>query len=190
MPTSFTGARAMLTLALLSAACRPSAPGETDDTDEALIANAMSGGPRSIAQNAAIAMRTPTGEMRILRRGANGYTCMPDGARTPNNTPMCIDAPGLAWVQALRNHSEPPDGPVAVAYMLQGSAFPSFDDPFATPESAGGKWFTTGPILMIMNVRGKLAGYSAEGRDPSAPFIMFQGTPYEHLMIPVAAPVQ
>ena len=150
----------------------------------------MSAAPGYIAQNATVTMRNSAGEMRMLRKGTNGYTCMPDNPGNPGNMPMCIDAAGLAWARAMRDRKEPPSGgPVAVAYMLQGSAFPSYDDPFAKQPPAGGKWVTTGPVLMIMNVRGMLSGYSAEHRDPKEPFIMFQGTPYEHLMIPLATPM-
>jgi hypothetical protein len=189
LPT-LTSRTIALTAAFCCAACGAGAPSGTPVGDEALIANAMSAAPSHIAQNAAVTMRTPEGQMRMLRKGTNGYTCMPDNPRNPGNMPMCIDAPGLAWARALRDRREPPSGgAVAVAYMLQGSAFPSYDDPFAKQPPAGGKWETTGPVLMIMNVRGMLSGYSAEHRDPREPFIMFQGTPYEHLMIPLATPM-
>lgn len=157
--------------------------------DEALIASAMSAAPDHIAQAATILARQSEGQMRTLRQGSNDYTCMPDNPDTPGNMPMCIDVAGLAWVRALMRREEPPaDAPVSIAYMLQGASFPSYDDPFAREPAANGRWQHTGPVLMIMNVRGMLRGFPVRDPSPEAPFVMYQGTPYEHLMVPVRSP--
>ena len=40
---------------------------------------------------------------------------------------------------------------------------------------------------MIVNSKGVLAGYTSGGGHPDTtkPYIMWEGTPYEHLMIPI-----
>lgn len=156
--------------------------------DDALIANAMSAAPDHIARGATVLVRQSDGQMRVLRQGSNDYTCMPDNPDSPGNMPMCVDAAGLAWVTALMRREEPPAGaPVSIAYMLQGSSFPSYDDPFPREPATEPRHYT-GPVLMIMNVRGILRGFPVQDPSPEAPFVMYQGTAYEHLMVPVRPP--
>lgn len=182
------GDRFAVTLAgaVLAGACAAEAPrNEATGEDAPLIASAMSAAPEFIARGATILVRTETGQPRTIREGTNGWTCFPDNPKTPGNMPMCADRAGMAWMQATMMKREPPEGPVSVAYMLQGSAFPSLDDPTVKEPAAGAKWMVTGPILMIMNVRGRLAGIPAESPNLNEPFVMWKDTPYEHLMVPV-----
>jgi hypothetical protein len=50
---------------------------------------------------------------------------------------------------------------------------------------AGEKWIDTGPHIMIMNIGDHFAGYPTTAANTKAPYVMFAGTPYAHLMIPV-----
>jgi hypothetical protein len=48
-------------------------------------------------------------------------------------------------------------------------------------------WVQTGPHVMIVGPRVKeMTGYSRtlDVADPNQPYVMFPGTPYEHLMLP------
>ena len=47
-------------------------------TDEELIASAMKAAPKDVAENATIVVPGDKGAMRTLRKGTNGFTCMPD----------------------------------------------------------------------------------------------------------------
>ena len=38
--------------------------------------------------------------MKTLRKGSNGWTCMPDAPATPGPDPMCFDANAGKWVDA------------------------------------------------------------------------------------------
>jgi hypothetical protein len=158
-------------------------------SDEDLIASAISAAPEAVSREARVVVRGRGGEMRTLREGSNGFTCMPDNPHIPGNMPMCTDEAGMAWMMTLAMNQAPPaGGPVSVGYMLQGSAFPSIDDPFAGEAPGGGPWLETGPILMLVNIRGLLEGYPWSDGDLDAPFVMYGGTPYEHLMVPVRPP--
>jgi hypothetical protein len=158
-------------------------------TDDELIASAMSAAPEGVSGNATIVAAGPGGAMRVLREGTNGYTCMPDNPHTPGNMPMCADPAGLAWVMSLAMHQEPPaDAPVSIAYMMQGSTFPSIDDPNLMEPPNGEAWIETGPMLMVMNARDLLAGLPSGDVDLDSPFVMYGGTRYEHLMVPVRPP--
>jgi Tol biopolymer transport system component len=160
-----------------------------DRSDEELIASAMSAAPEAVSGDATIMMAGPGGAQRVLREGSNGYTCMPDNPHTPGNMPMCTDAAGMAWAMSLAMRQDPPAGaPPSVAYMMQGSAFPSIDDPGAGEAPGGAAWFRTGPMLMLMNVPVLPQGQRVSEVNVEAPFVMYAGTPYEHLMIPVRPP--
>lgn len=153
--------------------------------DAALIANALSAATSEIAEGATVVLRGD-GMMRTLREGTNGWTCMPDNPKLPGNMPMCTDGATREWLEAFSALKPPPENrPIGISYLLQGSWFPSVDDPHAAPgpEMQGTH---TGPMLMLVNVpRALLAGYPRSAANVGAPFVMYAGTPYEHLMIPV-----
>jgi hypothetical protein len=61
---------------------------------------------------------------------------------------------------------------------------PRDTDPFASQPPAGAQWVTSPPHLMIFPT-GKLdpTVFSSDPRS-GGPWIMWGGTPYEHLMVP------
>jgi hypothetical protein len=126
-----------------------------------------------------------TGDGKVLRKGSNGWTCMPDDPRTPGRDPMCLDKAGLAWAMAMMSHKAPPGGAIGMAYMLKGGSDASNLDPYAKAPSGG--WVTTGPHVMILSAEAaKSSGYPAGAHpDTSKPYVMFGGTPYAHIMLPV-----
>ncbi|MGY3330866.1 hypothetical protein ACVILI_003883 [Mesorhizobium sp. USDA 4775] len=52
-----------------------------DKTDEQLIENAISAAPEAVGKNAAVV----NWEMKTLRKGTNGFTCIPDDPGTPTD---------------------------------------------------------------------------------------------------------
>jgi hypothetical protein len=154
-------------------------------SDAALIADALSAAPAAVSRQATVIAFDEQGRERTLRRGSGEFTCFPDDPATPGDDPMCFDRSGLAWARAWMAKRDPPPGPVGVAYMLRGSWTASNTDPHATAPRSGEQWVETGPALMVLNVRGQLADYPREPSDPTRPFVMWPGTPYEHLMVPV-----
>jgi hypothetical protein len=123
--------------------------------------------------------------MRTLREGTNNFTCMADDP-TPGKNPMCLDENGMAWAHAWMTKTEPPKDKVGFGYMLAGGATPSNTDPHATAP-AGGELAQEPPHVMIFNFPELPADYPQPGDTPdmSQPWVMWAGTPYEHLMIPV-----
>jgi hypothetical protein len=154
--------------------------------DAALIRSAMSAAPAAVARGAAIAAANKDGAMRTLRRGSNGFTCMPDNPATPGPDPMCMDANGMAWAMAWIGHKTPPPDTVGIMYMLSGGTDASNIDPYSARPSGRDPWVKTGPHLMVVGSPSVLRGYRG-GRNPdtSRPYIMWEGTPYAHLMVPV-----
>ncbi len=151
------------------------------------IQNAMSAAPRAIAKDATI-MDWPAkegAEPAVLRKGTNEWTCFPDDPGTPGNDPMCLDKMWMVWVQAWMTKTEPKITTAGMAYMLQGGSTASNTDPFAKKPAAGEKWMKEQPHLMVL-IPGKLDPkvYSSDPHS-GGPWIMWGGTPYEHLMVPV-----
>jgi hypothetical protein len=172
---------------VLSAQVTPAKPIGVSAGDAALITNATSAAPEAIAPNATVIAFDSKGQMRTVRKGSGEFTCFPDDPTTPGNVPMCFDQSGFAWAQAWMTKQNPaPNLPIGVAYMLQGSWTQSNADPYAAPVP-GTPGVQTGPALMILNTRAMLQGYPREPTNPGQPFVMWPGTPYEHLMVPVAA---
>ena len=152
------------------------------------VASAMSAAPSAISQDATIVEAQADGSMKTLREGKNGWTCMPDSPTTPGPDPMCMDANASKWAAAWMGKKTPPEGTAGVMYMLEGGTDASNTDPYAQAPTAENNWIKTGPHVMIVGSKEILAGYpSGPTPDTSAPYVMWAGTPYAHLMVPVAA---
>jgi hypothetical protein len=152
------------------------------------IASAESAAPASIARDASIATIDAGGASKVLRQGKNGWTCMPDSPASPGPDPMCMDSNAMKWAAAWIGHKPPPQGTVGVIYMLEGGTDASNTDPYAEKPTGQNDWISTGPHVMIVGSKEILAGYPSGAKpDTSAPFTMWAGTPYAHLMVPVKA---
>ena len=154
-------------------------------TTEEKIANAMSAAPENIAGDATV-LDWPgaDGKMAELKKGTNGWTCLPDYPVSPGNDPLCGDGMTLQWFDAYMQHKPPKLAQSGVSYMLQGASDASNEDPFAAAPPAGMDWMSAGPHIMIFpagNLDEKLYGTTPGDK----PWVMFAGTPYEHLMVPV-----
>lgn len=155
------------------------------------IANALSAGPLSITGNAAVMDYPAAGSTDLvsLRAGTNGWTCIPDDPTNPANDPMCLDSIWLQWLKDVVAGKTPQrPSTYGIAYMLQGGSVADNDDPSIKTPAAGKQWQIDPPHIMIL---------SPEPLDPKAypskmngtgPWIMWGGTPFEHLMFPVEDP--
>lgn len=186
-----------LGLALLGAAWAAESPGDMGGmhhgaaakpmSDAQLIASAESAAPAAIARAATIVAANPDGSMRTLRPGTNVYTCMPDNPVTPGPDPMCWDKGSAGWIDAWMKHTTPPPGQVGLMYMLAGGTDASNTDPYAQQPAPGTHWIETGPHIMIVGADASFYDAYPKAADPdtSQPYVMWAGTPYQHLMAPV-----
>lgn len=157
------------------------------EADRKLIRSAERAAPRRVAEGATIVAMDADGKMRTLREGKNGFTCMPDNPGTPGPDPMCMDQAALDWAHAWIARKPPPAGKVGFMYMLEGGTDASNTDPYAQKPSADNNWIKTGPHVMIVGAQPEF--YEMYPRDPKpdtrVPYVMWPGTPYQHLMVPV-----
>lgn len=156
---------------------------------EGKIRNALSAAPVAVARRAAV-MGWPAKDgdpMPVLRKGSNGWTCLPDDPNTPSNDPQCMNANAMAWMDAFMAHKTPHLAGPGLEYVLQGCTVASNTDPFATAPPKGRKWIATGPHVMVFSPQ--RLDRKSYGTDPAGgmPYIRWAGTPYEHLVVPVPA---
>jgi hypothetical protein len=166
---------------------KPAAAATAAMSDADIIKSATSAAPAKVAKGATVVAMDADGKMRTVRKGTNGFTCMADNPESPGPDPMCVDKNGMEWLHAYLSHSSPPTGKVGFMYMLAGGTDASNTDPYAKGPTSSNHWIKTGPHVMV--VGGDPAFYDSYPKsadpDTSTPYVMWAGTPYQHLMAPV-----
>ena len=121
------------------------------------IRNALSAGPPWIADHATVVdmTLTPTGGApetteRVIRRGTNGWTCMPDTPGRPQHDPICADETTMKWLKAVMEGRKPNIDRVGLSYMLLGEAREGQNVPPAKDPSTVHDWYYIGPHVMVV----------------------------------------
>lgn len=157
------------------------------DPKEEKIQNALSAAPESVSKEATV-LDWPEKEgaqMLTLQKGTNDWTCLPDYPGSPGNDPICVDAQAMQWFEAYMTKKEPKLAQVGLGYMLQGGSDPSNTDPFAEKPAAGEDWVSAPAHIMIFPSSDLDPAVYGTDYKSGNPWIMWSGTPYEHVMIPV-----
>src|ERR1700682_5706131 len=149
------------------------------ETPAQKIARALSAGPPSITAHATVADMDDKGKMTVLRKGTNGWTCIPGHPGVVGDDAMCADAATMQWGADWAAHkAKPTNTKPGIAYMLAGGTDWSATDPFATK----GTPIKEPPHWMVMWPVPKDSGLPTTPKDTGT-WIMYAGTPYAHLMI-------
>jgi hypothetical protein len=161
-------------------------------TPEGRIEEAMSAAPAAIGRAATIMDWPAEGstEPTQLRAGTNGWTCFPSdppSVAAGKSDPVCVDATSMEFLTAYSARTEPTVTKVGFMYMLQGDGGTSNTDPFATGPTPDNQWVATGPHIMLV-VPHAADALADVPTDPAqgGPFVMWKGTPYAHVMMPVS----
>ena len=172
----------MVTAAFVASAAAQFPTPDIPQSEPEYIAKAKTAAPPSIVNHATIIMRQGDGPPKTLQTGSNGFTCLV----APDGTPACADANAMEWMKAVGAKAAPPDK-TGFIYMLAGDTGTTNHDPHQRETHQ--HWVQTGPHVMVVGKAAReMAGlYSrdVDVKDPSQPFVMYPGTPYEHLMLPV-----
>ena len=132
----------------------------------------------------------------VLREGSNGWTCMPGNARPMPEAgwpdahqamPICADKEALKWMQAYLTETTPELNHDGFMWMLHGDVGEDNTTPMVMnkADAHAGHWIESGPHLMLMPKDPQtIAGHTSDFRTGS-PYLMFPGSQYAHLMIPV-----
>jgi len=153
----------------------------------ARIRSAESAAPPAIASSAAV-LEWPEADAAapaVLRNGSNGWVCFPDNPMTPGQDPMCMDEVWQALFDAWSRHAPFVAKGVGTAYMLGGGADASMTDPFLTEPAAGHDWVISGPHVMLVVPPSRSGTGPLTYQTDGGPYLMWAGTPYEHIMMPV-----
>lgn len=176
--------RAVLTAAAISAATGLAGTAAAGSAEE-MIEAALSAAPPGVAEAATVMDL----EGNVLREGEGAYTCFP--APEGFAGPMCMDAPFLTWMDALMKGEGPPQVErIGLSYMLAGDApggGASNIDPAAKTPTADNDWVVEGPHVMVIVPDPALLEGLPTTKDGPGPYVMWAGTPYAHIMVPVAA---
>jgi hypothetical protein len=151
-------------------------------TDQELMDKLKDAAPAAVLKGATILKMGADGQMKVIQAGTNGWTCM-----DPGGAPMCADEAAMEWAKAWRAKGPAPQK-LGFIYMLNGDNGASNTDPYATQETPDNNWIKTGSHVMIVGAEAKsmMQGYPRDAKpDPTKPYVMWPGTPYEHLMLPV-----
>jgi hypothetical protein len=151
---------------------------------------AMSAAPPEIGRNATIVEMNEKGETTELRKGTNGWTCMPSAggaAGVAGADPMCLDKQWMNWVDAWTHKTDPKVDSVGIGYMLRGDKGASNTDPFATGPTADNQWIVAPPHIMVLVPDTKLLDALPIDPHTGGPWVMWKGTKYAHIMAPTAA---
>lgn len=136
------------------------------------------------------------GNGEVLREGSNGWTCMAgnprpfpeDGWATVHEAmPMCGDAEAFKWMSAALSGAKPDMDRDSYIWMLQGDVGEDNTKMGALSEkdAVPGQWIESGPHLMLMPKDPSTIENFGDIFSTGEPYVMFPGTDYAHLMIPV-----
>ena len=154
-----------------------------------------SAAPSFIAENCTV---IDSDGKTVLREGTNGWTAMPGNPRgmsDPENgwkdpheaMPMVMDAQAMKWAMAFMSGKKPELDHDGWMYMLHGDMGEDNTKQlvFNKEDAAEGQWIESGPHIMLMpkdpaSLKGQTSDFNSGG-----PYIMFEGTGYDHIMIPL-----
>lgn len=149
---------------------------------DALIEEALSAAPPQFRDSATVV--DPQGN--VVREGTGAYTCMP--APEGFAGPMCLDAQWVAWLDAVMAGTPTSTSTIGIAYMLAGDSATggaSNIDPAARTPTADNDWVIEGPHVMIILPDAALLSGLPTTPVENGPYVMWSGTPYAHIMLPV-----
>lgn len=138
--------------------------------------------PASLSKHATIMSR----DGQVIRQGNNGWTCLPDNPGTTGTDSICMNEPWLHFMDAMKNKKSPVIAQVGIAYMLQGDRPVSNTDPYATEPKSGDDWVEgLGAHIMVLVPDVETLKSLPTNSKNGGPWVMWVGTPYAHLMIPI-----
>jgi len=150
-------------------------------TDKQKMAMAMSAGPKQVSANASIVDLTEMDKPVTLRKGTNGWACF----YMPSET-MCLDPVWQKWAAAWMSKGDFSTTEIGVAYMLNGDNGASNTDPWAEKQTADNQWVVAPPHVMLLLPDAKALDAYPTDWSGGGPWVMWKGTPYAHVMLPVS----
>jgi hypothetical protein len=133
----------------------------------------------------------------ILREGSNGWNCASgnprpvpsQGWKDPHNAmPTCHDDVGMQWMEGYMSGKKPKIDRDTYMWMLHGDMGEDNTTPGVLNKSDAkdqSQFIVSGPHLMLMPKDPSSLDGLTEDFTLGVPYVMFKGTDYAHVMIPV-----
>lgn len=158
--------------------------GITEMSQTELVKLAMSAAPEHIAKDATIMVPGADGKMVEAKKGTNGFTCIPDVDGMPVPDPICYDEESGKWVNDLMSGAPKPTNTVpGVAYMARGGWHFEKNGKILMKKGEGAKSIQEPPHWMLLWPFDSKASGIPSMPDKLGTYVMWDGTPYAHLMI-------
>jgi len=154
-------------------------PAAEAGSKDAKVARAMEAAPDFITKEATFIDSDGT----VLKQGTNGWTCIP--ASAAGSHPMCNDEVWMRLMKAIGSKADFTTDKVGISYMLAGDDNVNNADPYDTHPDPGEVWVQEGPHLMIVVPDKKALAGLTDDPASGGPYVMWKGTPYAHIMVPV-----
>jgi hypothetical protein len=100
---------------------------------------------------------------------------------------MCLDKEWQKWMEAWMSKSDLKINGTGIGYMLRGDQGASNTDPFATGPTADNQWVVAPPHIMVLYQDPKMLDSYPTDPKSGGPWVMWKGTPYAHVMVPVSS---
>ena len=149
------------------------------------IAFAISAGPAEISRHATMMDMSDMSKPKQLRAGTNGWVCY--YMVFWGSDAMCLDKEWQKWAEAWMNKTDLKIATTGIAYMLRGDNGGSNTDPYATGPTADNQWVKSPPHIMVLYADSKMLDAYPTDPKSGGPWVMWKGTPYAHVMVPVSA---
>jgi hypothetical protein len=144
---------------------------------------ALSAAPAHLVKEVGVMVYGADGKLTEARPSTNGFTCIPTVMNLPEPDPMCMDAAVHQWMTDLMNNAPNPTNTVpGIAYMARGGSHFEKDGKVVM-SGDGAKAVKEPPHWMIMWPFESATTKLPTTPNPSGSYIMFDGTPYAHVMV-------
>lgn len=148
---------------------------------EAMIADAVKAAPPGLAET----VKVMDWEGNVLREGSGTYVCFPTPPQLSGTAPMCMDGTWMKWGEAWQGKTPFQAERLGISYMLAGDEGASNTDPYAEGPTEGDDWVVEGPHLMLVVPDAAMLDGIPTDPTTGGPYVMWAGTPYAHVMVPV-----
>jgi hypothetical protein len=171
---------AFLVLIAAIVTCAQTPASRKSQSDEDKVAAALQAGPKFVTQNATVLdyPTSPGGELRILRAGTNGWTCLPGAPGAAHDEPGCFDQVFLQFIKDSIAGRAPNLQSIGISYMYRGKWLAN------TSHAMGsGDEFYVGPHIMILGLDQKMLQAFNQDGSTGQPYANHLDGPHSELFL-------
>ena len=144
---------------------------------------ALGAAPAHIAKDAGVMIYGADGKLTEVKKSSNGFTCIPTVTNLPIPDPMCMDPASHQWMNDMMSGAPKPTNTVpGIAYMARGGSHYEKDGKVVMG-AEGAKVVKEPPHWMVFWPFDPATTKLPTVPNPSGVYIMFDGSPYAHLMV-------